>query len=78
MKKKKVGMALLLVPLTVIILVFVINTILGVRIQADPERISMEALFALRIAYGILGLISIVSALVGGYFFLSSNHKKTE
>lgn len=72
MNKKKLSLAFLLIPIVVLILVFISNAALGTRIQTNPDSIAQTTLDQIQMVYGILGLLSIVSALVGGILFISA------
>lgn len=76
MDKKKAGLMLLLVPIVLVILVFISNAMISMRIQADPDSVSETMLASFQLGYGILGIIALVCAIVGGILFLKGLRQK--
>lgn len=70
MNNKQIAIALLLVPIFVVVIVFITNAYFGLQIQADPESISEEMLGRAQLVYGLLGIVSLVCALIGGVLFV--------
>jgi hypothetical protein len=76
MNKKSLAILLLLMPIFIVIIVFITNAIIGMQMQADPEAVSESTIQSLEFVYGILGLIAIVCATVGGAMFIGLTRKK--
>jgi len=72
MNKKKLSLAFLLIPIVVLVLVFISNAALSTRISTNPDSIAQNTLDQIQMVYGVFGLLSIVSALVGGILFISA------